>query len=142
LGHALRTQRNLRWQLGIGAAVVALAWWLDADNTQVALLILAIALVVTSEILNTSIEVLTDAGAARRSPPDGGSPPVRIVKDVAAAAVVVAAGGAIAIGVTVLGPPLLARIGVEETVWVRGLILGAVVVAGFVGAAWRWLRRG
>ncbi|MDR5683696.1 MAG: diacylglycerol kinase [Armatimonadota bacterium] len=137
LAHALRTQRNLRLQLGIGAAVAAMAWWLEADATQVALLLLAIALVVTSELLNTSIEVLTDATAPRASASDASQAPGKVVKDVAAGAVVVAAGAAAAVGVVVLGPGVLSRIGVTDTAWLRGLVLAAAVVAGLVGAAWR-----
>lgn len=139
LAHALRTQRNLRLHLGIGAVVAALAWWLDADGAQVALLTVAIALVVTSELFNTSIEVLTDAAVPNRNAADEGPPYGKIVKDIAAGAVAIAAGAAAAIGVVVLGPSILERLGVLDTAWIRGITLGAMVVAGVLGASWRWV---
>lgn len=138
LVHALNTQRNLRLQCGVAATVVSLAWWLNADGTQIALLILAIGLVVTSEILNTSVEVLA---APTRNAHERRSPPARIAKDLGAAAVVVAAGVAAAVGIAILGPLLLERIGVAETAWVRAATVASVVAAGAVGAAWRWVLR-
>jgi undecaprenol kinase/diacylglycerol kinase (ATP) len=119
--------------------VAALAWWLDADGTQIALLILAIGLVVTSEIINTSVEVL--AAAPTSDAPERSPPPTRIAKDLGAAAVVVAAGVAAAVGIIILGPLLLDRIGVTETAWIRAVTVASVVAAGAVGAAWRWVLR-
>ena len=67
---------------------------------------LAIALVLAAECLNTALESLADAVA-----PDP-HPLVARAKDAAAGGVLLAAIGAAVIGLLVLGPPLLA--------WLRG----------------------
>ena len=91
LAAALRTEQSVRWQAAaLAAALVALAvlrprpvWW--------ALVLLASALVIAAELLNTAIEALADhlhpAEHAR----------IRLVKDCAAGAVLVAVLGALAV---------------------------------------------
>jgi undecaprenol kinase len=91
LAHGVRTEASLRVQLAaLAAAVLALlrlhpgaVWW--------ALVLLAAALVVSAELLNTALEQLAD----ELHPQD--SPGMRRVKDCAAAAVLIASLGALAV---------------------------------------------
>jgi len=64
-------------------------------------IVLAIVGVWTAEALNTALEFLCDVASPEFHPL------VEKAKDVAAGAVVIAALGAVAIGLLVLGPPLL-----------------------------------
>jgi diacylglycerol kinase len=66
-----------------------------------ALVVLAIALVLTAEALNTAVERLADAIMPHHHPLVG------TAKDLGAGAVLLAATAAAVIGVLVLGPPLL-----------------------------------
>lgn len=111
-GHALRglaaftREPNAQVHLAVAAAVCALAAWLGLGAAHWALLALAIGLVLVAEALNTALEALAD-----RVAPDL-HPLVAKAKDVAAGGVLIAALAAALMGVLVLGPPLLARLGV------------------------------
>ena len=91
VAHAVRSEHSLQFQAGAFAAVlVALAvlrprpvWW--------ALVLLASALVVAAELLNTALEELAD----HLSPTE--HPRIRLVKDCAAGAVLVAVLGALGV---------------------------------------------
>lgn len=106
LSHAVRTQRNLRLHLAAGVAVLLAAWWLRLPPVEKAALLLAVAGVVVAEILNTALETVIDLISPDFHPLAG------TAKNLAAAAVVVAALFAAAIGLLVLGPPLLDRLAV------------------------------
>ena len=111
LGHAFRglavfaREPNVAIHLAVAAAVLALAAWLEVPLPQCALLVLAIGLVLALEALNTALEALADRVAPERHPL------VARAKDVAASAVLLAALAAAATGLLVLGPPLLAKLG-------------------------------
>lgn len=134
LGYALRTQRNLRIQCGVAAGVLALALVVDAPAAEVALLAVACGLVLGLELVNTAVEALVDGLWPQPSEV------ARRVKDTGAAAVLVGAAAAAAAGTLVLGPPLLARLGVPAA-WVKPAVAGAGAVAAAGAAAWRMLRR-
>ncbi len=79
---------------GLGAALgVSLLGWCE--------MILAMLAVWTAEALNTAFELLCDVAAPEFHPL------VKQAKDVAAGAVLIAAIGAAAVGLLVLGPPLV-----------------------------------
>jgi len=82
-------------------AVVALGLYLEVSSLDWCALILAITAVWVAECLNTAIEVLADAISSDWDPLIGRA------KDIAAGGVLIAAIGAVAIGLVVLGPPLL-----------------------------------
>ncbi len=82
-------------------AVVGLGLFLALGALEWAVLVLAIAAVWTAEALNTALEALADATHPEIHPL------IARAKDVAAGAVLVSALGAIAVGLLVLGPPLL-----------------------------------
>jgi len=93
VAHGLRSEHSVQFQAGAFVAVlVALAvlrprpvWW--------ALVLLASALVVAAELLNTALEELAD----HLSPAE--HPRIRLVKDCAAGAVLVAVLGALGVAV-------------------------------------------
>lgn len=104
VGHVLRTQRNAKIQCVVASAAVILAIVLGLAAPDWAILALAVAVVLAAEIANTAVETVVDA----ISP--GPSETARIAKDAAAGAVLVLAIGAAAVGVFLLGPPLVERV--------------------------------
>jgi diacylglycerol kinase len=96
LGAAWRTQRNVRIHafivLAVAVAGVVLRW----PPLAWALVVLASALVLSVELLNTAVEAVVDLASPEYHPL------AKRAKDVAAAAVLVAAAGAVAIGAIVL----------------------------------------
>ena len=90
--------RNLRIMVGVFLAVIVLAAVYDVSTTSWAVLLVCGTVVLTAEILNTSIEALADH-VQREYDED-----IRTVKDLAAGAVLLAAGLAGAIGVIVFWP--------------------------------------
>lgn len=103
--YAIRTQRNFRIHLVAMALVVMVGAWLRLPGTAWAILALTIGMVLVTEMVNTAAEALVDLAS-----PDY-HPLAKLVKDVAAGAVLVIAITAVVVGLIVLGPPLLARLG-------------------------------
>ncbi len=103
--YAIRTQRNFRIHLVATVLVVSMGMWLRLPGTSWAILALMIGLVLVTEMINTAAEALVDLAS-----PDY-HPLAKLVKDVAAGAVLVIAITAVVVGLIVLGPPLLARLG-------------------------------
>jgi diacylglycerol kinase len=102
----LRTQRNAWIHAVISTAVFVLGLWLGLGRLEWAIIILTVALVWMAEFVNTALEAVVDLAS-----PDL-HPLAKVGKDVAAAAVLVGASTAVVVGLLVLGPPLLARLGV------------------------------
>jgi undecaprenol kinase len=100
----VKTQHNFWLHLVLGAAAILLSWWLEISRVEFAVIILAIALVLCAETLNTAIEMVVDMFSAQRTWP------AKWAKDIAAAAVLIASAGAFAIGLIILGPPLYQRL--------------------------------
>jgi diacylglycerol kinase (ATP) len=105
LAYALRTQRNARVHLAFTAIVVVLAVWLDLGTEQWCLLLLAIGLVWMAELSNTAIEAAVDLASPEIHPL------AKTAKDVKAGAVLVTAFTSILVGLLLLGPALLQKIG-------------------------------
>jgi diacylglycerol kinase (ATP) len=106
LVYAFGSQRNFRIHVFTGAAVLALALWLQLSLLQLAVLVLTIAAVLVLELLNTAVEAVVDLAVGRRY-----HTLARIAKDCAAAAVLTAALTSLLIAVLLLLPPLLVRLG-------------------------------
>lgn len=104
LAQLFRSQANARIQAVVALLVIAVGTFLGLPARDWALLVLAISLVLALEAVNTAIESLADRVAPDRHPL------VARCKDAAAAAVLIAAVGAAAVGLLLLGPPLLARL--------------------------------
>ncbi len=105
VGWAVRRDRHLRVHLGAALLVVAAGLGLGVTPLGWAALLLAIGLVLIAELVNTTVEVLSDLVHP------GPDPAVGRLKDVAAGTVLVAAAAAAAVGLTVLVPALLHRLG-------------------------------
>ena len=103
--HAVQTQQNMRIHLGAAVSVAVLGFYLDLDFIQWAILGLAIGFVLVAEMFNTVAEAAMDAATPYYHPL------VKVAKDVAAGAVLITAIVSVAVGLLVLGPPLLAKVG-------------------------------
>ena len=103
-GHALRglrvfvSQPNARIHCAAAALVVALASWLQVSAMEWVALVLAIALVMGAEALNTALEYVVDLASPQWHAL------ARDAKDVAAAAVLVCSIGAAVVGLLVFWP--------------------------------------
>ena len=102
LWRAARTQPSLAVHLTAAAAVIAAAAGFRVAAWEWAALAMAIGLVVMAEVFNTAVESLARGPGSRRHPR------LRDALDMSAAAVLVAAATAVALGLIVFGPRLLA----------------------------------
>ena len=106
-GHALRglrvfvSQPNARIHCAAAVVVVALGLWLGVSRLEWVALVLAIALVMGAEALNTALEYAVDLAS-----PEWHAL-ARDAKDVAAAAVLVCSLGAAVVGLLVFVPYLM-----------------------------------
>jgi diacylglycerol kinase (ATP) len=90
--HVLRTQRNLRIHFLIAAAVLAAAVVVGVTRFELIALLLAIAFVLITEMINTAIEHTIDVATTSFDPM------AKLAKDIAAGAVLIASVNAVAIG--------------------------------------------
>ena len=100
LAAAWRSQRNVRIQTAIAAAVLIAGAFLHLSLLAWAVVVLAIAVVIATELANTAIEALVDLVSPEEHPLAKRS------KDVAAGAALAACIGAAAAGVLVLAATL------------------------------------
>lgn len=105
--YVLRTQRNAWIHALASVSVAVMAFWLRIPGRDWAVLILAIAMVWTAEFMNTALESVVDLASPKIHPL------AKAGKDVAAAAVLIAALASVLIGLLILGPPLLAKLGLN-----------------------------
>ena len=98
--YVLKTQHNAWIHSVVATLVFIVGLWLRLPPRDLAVLILAIAMVFTAEFINTSIEAVVDLASPVHHPL------AKVGKDVGAAAVLVAALAAVLIGLLILGPPL------------------------------------
>lgn len=89
IAHGFKTQRNLRVQLVAGIVVTILGIWLKISFTEWAILMLAVFLVLATEMMNTAVEAVVDLVTEKYNPK------AKIAKDVAAGAVVLTAINAV-----------------------------------------------
>lgn len=100
---AVRREANLRIELALGVLALVLAFWLGAPLVPV---VLAAGLVLTAELFNSAVERLVDLASPERNDL------AEAAKDMAAGGVLVASVCAFLVGLAILGPPLLVRLGV------------------------------
>jgi diacylglycerol kinase (ATP) len=91
--HGLRSENSLKVHFIALGAVIAMLFYVRPDPLWWAIVLLASALVITAELINTALEHLVDHVHPAIHPT------IKIVKDCAAAAVLVASLGALAIAV-------------------------------------------
>ncbi len=96
----LRTQRNMRVHFAIAVVVLILAFAYDVTRLELIALVLAIAFVLITEMINTAIEAATDIATTSFDPL------AKLAKDLAAGAVLIASVNAIIIGYLVLADRL------------------------------------
>ncbi|WP_028783250.1 diacylglycerol kinase family protein [Thalassobacillus devorans] len=96
-----KTERNMKFHLTAAVLVLILSWLLQLTPVEWAVILLIIALILTLEMINTSIEKAMDHLA-----PDI-HPAVGAIKDIAAGAVLVASVFSVIIGLVVFLPKLI-----------------------------------
>lgn len=98
----VKNERNVRIHITCLAYMVGFLGfsdWFDVSSTQIAILLLTSALVISLEFVNTAIESAVNLCTVEFAPY------AKIAKDTAAAAVLVAAIFAVAIGIVILFQP-------------------------------------
>lgn len=105
--YMLRWQKNVRIQALASILVIALSLWLQIDFYGLALIILVITMVWMAEFLNAAVEAVVNLAT------EEWHPMAKVGKDVASAAVLLAVMAAVIIGLLVLGPPLIGRLGIR-----------------------------
>ncbi|HRH81341.1 MAG TPA: diacylglycerol kinase family protein [Thiobacillaceae bacterium] len=98
-------ERNFRFHLTAAVAVLALATSLRVSALEWALLLICVFWVLAMEAMNSALETLADRVSRDHDPLIGRA------KDVAAAAVLLSALGAACVGLIILLPYLLPRLG-------------------------------
>jgi len=98
--HVLYTERNMRIHFLAAALVLVTAALLKVALVELACLVIAISLVLISELANTALELVCDMVCSTREMR------VKSVKDIGAGAVLVSATSAAVVGIAVLGPKL------------------------------------
>lgn len=98
----MRTQPNTWVHTGISLVVVGAGFYFGLSRLEWVAVILCIAIVFALEAMNTALEYLTDLVSPGYHPLAGKA------KDVAAAAVLLAAFGAMAVGLLIFGPKVVA----------------------------------
>jgi diacylglycerol kinase (ATP) len=88
----LRTQRNMRVHFVAGASALVLAVVLGVSRIDLIAVVLAIALVLVSEMINTALEAAIDLAMPDRHPL------AKVAKDVAAGGVLISAACSLAVG--------------------------------------------
>lgn len=97
---AISTQRHLRVHTVAAGFVALFGLLLGLPHVDLVLLLMAIALVIITELLNTAVELTVDLVSPALHPI------ARRAKDIAAGAVLIAALVAATVGIIVLAPPL------------------------------------
>ncbi|MEK7060694.1 MAG: diacylglycerol kinase family protein [Patescibacteria group bacterium] len=102
---AINTQPNFRVHLSLSAVSLILCWIFSVSMIEYLIIIFTILLGLTCEMLNTSIEAMTDLITTKHHLD------AKIAKDVSAGMMLVVAIGAVLIASLIFGPKALARIG-------------------------------
>jgi undecaprenol kinase/diacylglycerol kinase (ATP) len=133
LKYALSTQPNMKIHFFVSFVVLVSAVFFQLSRTDILFILLAITLVIVTELINTAVEKTVDLAMPERHPL------AKIAKDTAAAAVLVTAVFAVAVGLIVFFRPMenwLRAIRVqsepisEASVWIYlVLVLLTVIVA-------------
>jgi diacylglycerol kinase (ATP) len=138
--HVLRTQRNMRIHFAVAVAVLAIAAAVEVTKIELIALLLAIAFVLITEMINSAVEGAIDATTTSFDPM------AKLAKDIAAGAVLIASVNAVAIGYLVFAGKaadktarVLDRLrNAPATITVIALVLTVIVVI----ATKAWTGRG
>jgi len=97
---AVKTQPNFRVHLILSVLAIALGWFLGITSSEMAIIIFTILLGLTVEMLNTSVEAMTDLITTEYRED------AKIAKDVAAGMMLLTAIGAIGVAIFIFIPYL------------------------------------
>jgi diacylglycerol kinase len=100
LQYALTTQRNMKFHFFVSFVALTSALFFHISKAEILFIILAITLVIMTELINTAVEKTVDLAMPDRHPV------AKIAKDLAAASVLVAAAFAVAVGAIVFYQPV------------------------------------
>lgn len=98
--YALDTQRNMKFHFCVAFLVLLAALLVHLPKTDILFIMLAVTLMIVTELINTAVEKAVDLAM-----PDQ-HPLAKIAKDVAAASVLVSAGFAVIVGMIVFYEPI------------------------------------
>ena len=104
--YMLRRQKNTRIQAVASVGVMAVALWLGVGAVRLAILILAITIVWMAEFVNAAVEAAINLSTSEFHPM------AKVGKDVASAAVLLGVVASILIGILILGPALVLKLGI------------------------------
>ncbi len=107
LVYAFSTQRNFRIHVGFALGAFCLGFFLDLNQSDLAIMALTATSVLVIELLNTAIESVVDLAIGKRF-----HPLAQIAKDCSAGAVLVASISSVLIAALLLFPPLLKQLGI------------------------------
>ena len=133
--YAVRTQRNMRIHVVIAALVLVASLMVGVSKLELAVLILVILLVLTTELFNTAMEFAVDLVTKEYHPL------AKLAKDVSAGAVLAASVGAVLVGYLVLadnlGPLSLDTLDSirRQPAHLTLVVLGVVVLVVLLGKA-------
>jgi len=105
LVNAIRTQKNARIHLTMTILVIFASICLGLTRMEWVAILMVIGMVWIAELINTSLESIVDMTSPERHPL------AQVGKDVAAAAVLLAAIVSVIVGILVLGPALISKLG-------------------------------
>jgi diacylglycerol kinase len=100
IAHGLRTQRNMRVELGIAIAVVIAGIAFRITAVEWAVLFVCIGMVLSAELINTVTELAVDLLTQRYHPV------AKVAKDAGAGAVLITALASVAVGIAIFGTRL------------------------------------
>lgn len=103
--YMLRHQKNTRIMSVASIIVFGVALWLQIDLVGWAVLVITITTVWMAEFLNAAVEAVVNLASPEFHPM------AKVAKDVAAAAVLLGAVASIIVGLLIMGPPLLQKLG-------------------------------
>jgi len=98
--HAAKTQRHMRYHLYAAMILLIVSFALGVSGTEFVVLITLAVLVISVEMLNTAVEIITDILFKEYDQR------AKIIKDTAAGAVLITALGAVLIGYVILHEPV------------------------------------
>lgn len=101
--YALKTQRNFRIQIVIGAASLILGLLLRFDRIEFAVLLITIGFVLSSELVNTILEAVVDLATDNKV-----GEKAKFAKDVSASVVLLNAVISVLVGLFLFLPHILA----------------------------------
>lgn len=139
--YALDTQRNMKFHFFVAFLVLLAALFVKLPKTDILFILLAVTLMIVTELINTAVEKAVDLAMPDRHPL------AKIAKDVAAASVLVSAGFAVIVGMIVFYEPidkLFREARLEDTPVAAGAVwvLIAIVVLSVIVIETRFSDKG